>query len=77
MLSVVRQIFLFLSIAERLSAACFNALTIHGGHLLITYAALFMLMPGSEESFATLRTVRGKVIGITVPIMGHQLSPNL
>eukprot|EP00439_Symbiodinium_sp_Y106_P068784 s4139_g11.t1 len=47
------------------------------GHLLITYAALFMLMPGSEESFATLRTVRGKVIGITVPIMGHQLSPNL
>ena len=72
----LKRIFLNTSI-ESLNAVCFSALTGRGGHLQTMCAALFMLMSGPAKSFVTLRTMRGKVIGIMVPIMGLSASPKL
>ena len=41
-----------------------------------TWRSFAELMPGSEESSVTLRTAHGKVVGVTVPIMGHHKSRN-
>ena len=45
MLSGLKPIFSNMSNGS-LNAVCFSALTVHGGHLQIMFAALFMLMSG-------------------------------
>ena len=71
----LEQIFLVMLKGSQ-SAVCSGALTAHGGHLRIMFAASFVLMPGPEKSLVTLRTAHGRINGITVPIMGLIVSPN-